>query len=1397
MIKEKRWIGLDVGSVSINFVLMNDKGDVLEERYIRHNRETVPQVIRLLKNKVKKGINIAITGSGGTLIAEILGIEPVNEVIAQAKGISHFYPRIRTVIEIGGEDSKLILLDYDDSLKECVIKDFALNTICAAGTGSFLDQQASRLGLTIEEFGLYALKSEHCPRIAGRCSVFAKTDMIHLQQQATPDCDIVYGLCVAMARNFKVSIGKGKTMIKPVAFQGGVAANKGMIRAFEKVLEFEKSDMFVPKYFASLGAIGSLLISRKQGKENPLCIEGLKRLEEYVNSPRKRDSGLKSLTKSFQISYPSNIDSKLKSKEKIDAFLGVDVGSISTNVVVLDRVGNLLAKSYLMTAGRPIEAVRKGLDRVGKELGKKVNIRGVCTTGSGRYLTADFIGADLVKNEITTQARAAIEINKDVDTIFEIGGQDSKYISIADGRVVDFEMNKICAAGTGSFLEEQAEKLNINIKKEFGKTALSSRYPVRLGERCTVFMESDLTSHQQNGAAVEDLVAGLCYSIVLNYLNRVVGTKKVGNNIFFQGGVAFNEGVVAAFEKVTGKKITVPPNHEVTGAIGCALMARDNSNGESKFKGFDLSKKKYNIKSFECKGCPNCCEINQVNVEGEEPLFYGSRCEKYERRKKRKVTLPDLFAEREKLLFDSYHQSPVTNQQSAIKVGIPLVLIFHELLPFWSAFFYELGMEVIISDKTNRKVIQQGTENVASETCFPVKISHGHVLNLIEKSVDYIFIPSIINLPQDNPALKNSFACPYAQTLPYLISAALNPEERGVKILRPIIYFQEGRKGLEIPLIDMGKELGKGSSVVRKAITKAEEAQKKFYSRIKERGEEVLSSLKGDDKALVIVSRPYNGCDPGINLGLPQKLQELGVLAIPLDFLHLDRIDISEEWPNMYWRYGQKILSGAEIIREHPNLFALYLTNFGCGPDSFVTKYFNQKMSGKPFLMIEVDEHSADVGAITRCEAFIDSLKNYRKENIEEEKVKTLSISRSKKRTVFIPYICDQAFILRSAFNAFGIPSEVMPESDQETLDWGRKFTSGKECYPFIVTTGDMVKITKRKDFNPSNSAFFMPSGCGSCRFGQYNMLHRLILDDLGYKDVPIYAPNQDENIYSELKITGGGRFVLLTWKGCVAVDLLEKCRRQVRPYELNRGETETVYRKYFSDVCQAITEKRDILPILKRASRDFEAIKTSGIQKPVIGIVGEIFIRSHRFSNDNIISEIEKLGGEVWMPPFGEWLMYKSQVFVTRSKRRRNIIHYLINTIRKKIQHSSEEHLSKPFEKFLKNYPEPRMAQTLNYSMPYLHPSYEGEAVLSVGKTIDFSLNGLAGVINVMPFTCMPGTIVTAILKRVRKDYNNIPIMSIAYDGLEKTNTKTRLEAFMYQAQQYDMKYDRTNGSK
>jgi predicted CoA-substrate-specific enzyme activase len=1386
------FLGIDIGSVSIKTALLDGSRVLLFETYSRIKGDpsaALAQELALVFSRFPEGhvTSAGITGSGGKQVAGALGARFVNEILAQASFAARFHPRARTIVEMGGEDAKLIHLRPAGESGDARIEDFSMNSACAAGTGSFLDQQASRLNLAIEEFGAIALKSKTPPRLAGRCSVFAKSDMIHLQQIATPDFDIVAGLCFAMARNFKATVGKGKKFPAPILFLGGVAANPGMGRAFRDVLQVSESEMQVPEHFNTSGAIGAALAVMQQS-ELMTPYRGTAALAQFLARSEKQSAGsMQRLDRPKGVLPDPGHDLMPGSDGLVEAYLGVDVGSVSTNVVVIDRRMRVLSKRYLPTAGRPIEAVKQGLAEVGAEVGSRVKIIGAGTTGSGRYLTGDMIGADLVRNEITAQAAAAAAIDPSVDTIFEIGGQDSKYISLRNGAVVDFEMNKACAAGTGSFLEEQAERLGIRIKQEFENRALCAQSPCRFGERCTVFIESDLVHSMNTGATVEELTAGLAYSIAYNYLNKVVAGKHVGSRIFFQGGVAANRAVVSAFEIITGKPITVPPHHEVTGAIGVALLAMREGKGESTFKGFDLSRRAYTITTFGCMECANRCDIRRVSFDGEKPLFYGSRCEKYDVKKKSSGAerLPDLFAAREQLLLKKPGSGPAPDRGPSI--GVPRALYVSDYLPFWQTFFTELGYRVVLSDPTNRALINRALEMTVAETCFPAKVALGHVQDLIiEKNVDVLFLPSFVRFPAAQGQSTSAQACPYAQALPYIIRSSIQPGK--TQVIEPVLQLHDQRN-FDKSMKAIGSLLGKGAVATRRAQRHAAAAQEEFQRAVQEQGREALSGIKPGEKALVLIGRNYNTCDPGLNMNLPAKIRDLGVQAIPMEYLPLSSVDLSEQ-KNLYWRSGQKILAAAGIIREDERLFPLYITNFGCGPDSFITHFFKQEMKSKPFLQLEIDEHSADAGAITRIEAFLDSIKHAGagKKTMRAPSAAVSSKDSLKAKKVFLPPMADHAYALAAAFRACGVDAEVLPQSDQETVRIGRQFSSGRECYPLALTTGDLVKATRRPDFDPDKSAFFMPTGKGPCRFGQYHRYHRQVLDSLGLERVEILSPMQDESLHDDVRVLDRN-FVLMSWRGAFAVDMLQKALWEHRPYEKERGRSEEVYQSSLKNVVAAVEKRKDLLPVLSQAYEHFNAIVLHERTRPVIGIVGEIYIRSNRFSNEDVVLQIEKLGGEAWVAPVSEWLFYINVTARESAWMNRSWKALLKAYLTGHIQHRDEMRLLKGFNGNLRSLHEPTIGETLRRAGPYIHSSFEGEAVLSVGKAIDYIGRGVSGIVNVMPFTCMPGTIATAVLKRVREEHENIPLLNIAYEGQGDSQTVTRLEAFMQQAKSHKIK--------
>jgi len=926
--------------------------------------------------------HLRATGRGAALLQD-QGILRVNDVKAIAAAVRLLHPEVATVFEMGGESSRFLRLGSDPHSGQLRLLDYETNGDCAAGTGSFIDQQATRLRYAVEEVGAIACSAPSAPRIAGRCSVFAKSDMIHAQQKGASPPQILRGLCDAVARNFKGSITKGKAVVPPVAFLGGLAKNSGVAQALRALFKFADGQFFVPEAYAWFGAIGAALLAAAdldhQGAHigttlsrplpvlpndangagattQPLSLENVLLLRERVHPPRRPKAGAEE-----------------------PAYLGIDIGSVSTNLVVLNEAAEILQDLYVRTEGRPIEVVTAGLRAIADALGTAIRIQGVGTTGSGRELIGELVGADTINDEITAHTTGAMHVSRSlleapVDTIFEIGGQDAKFIAIQDGVVVDFAMNEACAAGTGSFLEEQAERLGVSIQQEFSRLAFQAQHPVRLGERCTVFMEQDVNAWQQRGASREDLVAGLAYSVVLNYLHRVVRGRRIGTAIYFQGGTAYNDAVAAAFASVLGKRIIVPPYNGVIGALGMALLAREKvrgTGGPTTFRGLELGTVRYALREFVCKACANVCDMQEFTVEGVK-TYWGDKCsDKFRQRTRseRQPGIPDLLAFRRACLLKGYAGPKGTGP----RVGIPQAMTFHDRFPFWRAFLEGLGCAVVLSEETNRRIAQAGVELSVAEPCHPIRVAHGHVQDLLDKGVDWILLPNVVNAEATADALESQM-CPWAQTLPFVIRGVPRLQEWKGKILAPGVHFRWGEAHVARELLPLGKALGAGRLKTLQAVQEAFAAMRTFRRMVEAAGEQALATLvAAGEPGLVLVGRPYNLHDRAINLDVPGKLRELyGINVLPMDCLCLADEDIRDVNDNMYWHSGRRILAAGKRMARYPNLHGIYLTNFKCGPDSYI-KHFFGAACGKPFLTLQFDGHSNDAGILTRCEAYLDS----------------------------------------------------------------------------------------------------------------------------------------------------------------------------------------------------------------------------------------------------------------------------------------------------------------------------------------------------------------------------------------------------------------------------------------
>ena len=615
-----------------------------------------------------------------------------------------------------------------------------------------------------------------------------------------------------------------------------------------------------------------------------------------------------------------------------------------------------------------------------EEIGGAVRLLGVATTGSGRQVVGDFLDADLVLDEITAHARGAVEADPAVDTIFEIGGQDAKYISLEGRHARDFDMNKVCAAGTGSFLHELAAKLGVDIVGEFERTALAARRPVQLAERCTVFMESDLVSAAQRGADRADLIGGLAYAVVRNYLNRVVGKRPIGRRVMFLGGPSLNRAVVAAFEGVLGRGLAVPAHREVMGAIGAALAARDAA-ARGEIAPAPRTLAQIGVADAACRervcsadpACRNECKLRVYDFGGRASVW-GGECGRYETGRRAAAAREDLFAERARRFAEALSgaaaipspRTPAPERPPAGTIGVPLALHGLGWGVFWAHLLAGLGWRVVLSPPTDERISRAGVASMTAETCYPVKVFHGHVRHLLAHA-EQLFLPNVITVPVP-VAGERGLLCPYVEASQYMVGAALALDPR--RVVRPTLFLAEGPEAAARDLRGALPPAHRPSPRRLAAIVRdAWERQEAFARSLERRGEELLAGTPADEPVWVVSGRPYNLYDERCNLKIGRQLAALGVTALPLDFLAIDSEDLSD-FPGMYWALGARVLRAARRVARTPNLFGVHLTNFGCGADSFVEHFYRHAAAGKPALVLELDEHSAVAGLVTRLEAY-------------------------------------------------------------------------------------------------------------------------------------------------------------------------------------------------------------------------------------------------------------------------------------------------------------------------------------------------------------------------------------------------------------------------------------------
>jgi len=1396
--------------------------------------------------------------STGRRFHELLNLStiPEPEAVEYAYGFVK-YPGISSpaIVSAGGETFMVYVLN-----KAGRISGVSTGNKCASGTGEFFLQQLRRMNVSMEEAATWAA-SEEPHNVSGRCSVFCKSDCTHATNKGVPKSKVASGLCKMMANKILELLKKVKR--ENIMITGGTTRNRMMI----EYLQREIPGLIVPKEAPYFEALGAALWALEHETVSLSCTEALFKNESV----------------SFEILLP------LKDFEKMVEFktmpegeikagdictFGLDVGSTTTKAVLLrNRDDAILESVYLRTNGDPVGASKKCYEHIMKDVEKKVPLSGIIieglgVCGSGRQIAGLHALTDGIINEIIAHAAAAVYFDPKVDTIFEIGGQDAKYTYIINSVPSDYAMNEACSAGTGSFLEESAhETLGIRMEDIAG-VALRGSKPPNFNDQCAAFIASDIKNAIHEGLKHEDIVAGLVYSICMNYSNRVKGNRPVGEKVFMQGGVCYNSAVPLAMAALVGKPIIVPPEPGLMGAFGAALVVKERiETGLMQKKRFDLKalagrEVRYG-KAFTCKGekneCDRRCNIAVIELENKKYPF-GGVCNRYYNLRhniKSDADKLDLVHVRQKLVFGKYAASHLTPINGTIfstplrgkktheiishllngskkglkgRIGINKSFLVNTYYPLYSTFFHEIGFEPVISKEPSK----EGMDQKNAAFCYPVEQSHGFFWSLIsgDDVPEFIFLPHFKAVPATN-GYQSSQVCPLVQGETFYLQTTFRKRleelrEKGVKIIAPLIDLTKGIESAKEPLLETAKLMGLPGKAAEKAFIAAAEAQKNCFNEMRFIGNEALKELEKDPEkfGVVIFARPYNGFVEEAHMGIPRKFASRGISVLPFDFLDFDN---EESKRHMYWGMGQLLLKAGKMVKRHPQLFGTYITNFSCGPDSFLIGYFRDLMGRKPSLTLELDSHTADAGLETRIEAFIDIVNSYR------QLVAQKKIAGRKRR--FIPakvalengvpgVITSSGNILpltdpcvklllpsmgRLATESFaavlgGKGYNVVAHSpaDKAVLKLGRANTSCKECLPLILTTGTLLNYINNGKSKGEVLIYFMPTSSGPCRFGQYHIFMEDLIARLGIPDVAMLSLTS-ENSYGGM----GNDFHRRGWWGVVVSDVMEDIRSMILANALDRDSALELFEKEWRLILREL-EKGDLSSFRKKIKESAEKFKALPMklppdEVPKISLVGEIFVRRDSISRQNLTEKLADMGFATVCSPVAEWLHYcdylvdKKLVDARMSGREK-----LTFAFKKKIMKKYEKSIKKTLSLSGLVHAESVNAESIvKTAMPYISPNLTGEAVLTVGSAITEIVTHACGVIAIGPFGCMPNRLSEAILteimnregklssgpanrrlKAVLSDADNLPFLAIESDGSPFPQLITaKLEAFCLQA--------------
>lgn len=1346
--------GVDAGSRFIKISLSNSSEKIIREHHGRPEQE--------FEGLISSGLVPAgayfFTGHYGELLAGIHHANFCDEVSAAVESVRGREYNVRFIVNVGASSIRVVELDKNGDFLS-----YRENTLCAAGTGSFLDEQMNRMSFDYHSI-LEIPFLETPPDVATRCAVFAKSDLIHRQQEGFSRNEMWNGLCRGVVSTMLGTAFKGDIPRERILFTGGFFKNsivkKWVERSVEKAVFLSDGEFLISDGALCLGKAGRSA-AKHGGKDKHGKSTGSFSLEIGTSIAWKDDAAT---------SYNENgneIRIRRSPQKSESLYLGIDIGSTSTKCALIDESGSVIIDIYRKTAGDPLTACSLLFESLCQLIDKDAHIAACGTTGSGRKLIGAVAGADRIVNEITAHFAGARATDPGIETIFEIGGQDSKYIRGYSGNVADCNMNFVCAAGTGSFIEEQAGRLGFDVR-EIGGIVLGRKTP-ETSDRCTVFMEQDINRLLREGYTREETLAGVIHSVAKNYLSRVVGARPVtGEKIFFQGATARNNGLVAAFEKLTGKQIIVSPDCHVMGALGAALIAKDSVNGKSKFKGLDVFCNGYKISYENCSQCLNKCTITVVTASDGSVEKWGYKCGKESIQSPAPIR-DDHF---KKVISLAEVKKDAAKTYSRGTIGLPRSLTMFSYLPLWKTFFTELGFDVRVTGMSTKKEKERGVKLAKSDFCFPVKMSIAHTHLLSEDEiVDAIFLPTVISEKKQKNKMPRVF-CPYVIAFPSVIKKSFHMSK---PIISPSLDFRFNAKRMVKQLHESLKHYGVSEKEIERAYAAGKNSQYGYLKARHDEGIRILEKIHSEKKiGIAIVGRPYNLYDRVINLGLTEYFKSLpDVETFPFEAL-FDPDKNDSDLNHVYWNFGERILHAAEKIKQTENLYPVYFTNFGCGPDSFILSRFEKIMRGKPYLIIELDEHGSDTGYQTRIEAFIDVItaRKVKEESLTAEKEKFYSTWDKKDRKLWIPGMHElNAPLFAAGFRAYGYDSEALPIENREAYEIGKRVVRGSECLPAVTTIGSFVRMMKDRKLDPKKQAYFMATAEGPCRFGQYMVLHKNILEKNGMGDVEIFAPTSTN---SYLGMPTALRTYI--WSLVVAGDLIYKYICHRRPYEYEKGAVDKAAAIALSEMERGVENRKAVIPLMQKVLKEISKVPVKNEKRPLVGIVGEIYVRSNPFCNDQLIRYIESNGGEAWLSPMSEWIVYTAWMERYFSKL------YDKNIFEKIFAHLSTRYIFSTLHKFekaalpyLEDRIEPDVNDLLDIGTKYIPLIFEGEAILTIARAVMFIRQGASLVVNCSPFGCMPGNITSSILQKIHEE-DGSQFISLFYDGESDMNRMVRV---------------------